>query len=1001
MSGSSLKEVFSEAPTLLDLCSGHGEAPDPHQVQLLEQQYCRSSTVSHLQDSLLLLHDRWRPQKITACIVKCTTWKQVQTILLDQEQSLNHINVAAALCHMAHLHEGNAEESMRRSNDELGRFLEHMALLISSMEGKLEGRQVANIMWAWASLGHSDKVASMLDLSLRHVHTYNSQQISNILWAVANMTATKVSQEWTTAFIEAAGRKLEEAEPQHLCNIGWSAAKLKGNLRRVWVDAFIKAASRKMSECSARDLSMLAWAVEHCGGAPGQQFWGTLVNEMQLKMTQFNCQDLLMCLWALTDQGVRMSNLVWTRALQQFALLLRSKPSTGETFVQIFGVMAKNEVPLKFVGMEMVDVLVELACSKDVKLTLDAFRLAEVVGALGSLKYEPSEKLGAILLQRTEELMEAMDLKELSHTVYGVACMNLEPKASWLEAFGSRYSEFVPLLSSEQCAEVLWAWCRLCREGTSTTLLKDVVSRVVELCESSNMHITQLEQVLPQHGNMEKGNGEESHPAGPGTGSGQALQELIDPSRDQPGPSLTLPGSLICCKDLSSIMCSLGHLCYPLPQQARQCLIRTSLALLQQSGPQELSNSIWALARLGTAGGEVEATWLNLWLSVSQDHLPDFQPIDLAQSMWALAVLRYQPGDSWFSCMLVNSYRKLTAFGPQDLSNLIWGMAHLGLTPAPAWSKQWLQVLVRRLEQTTPQQLSNCIWGMAMLKEFKLDAWQLRQILYVSFKKLPQYKPQEVSNTLWALASLNVTVDAEWLDEVIQYVESYLEDFSPKELSNVVYALGKLGAQVDAKTLHAMFKRLRLQVQDYIGVPLALSVYGLGTLGYKIDEKWLTALLLKLTRKVLGNYSHKEVNLLLQGMVLMSYKPPILLLESIIETSTEQRHSYPASCYAHMLYAFARFRFQPKEAWVEMAVDKIVGDLDSLLPSHIGMAAYGLFFSAYPLPEEVASVLVSRMEEVQDAFGPSPRRLMRAAKRRWLQKLPVISLPEAESLMKF
>lgn len=60
---------------------------------------------------------------------------------------------------------------------------------------------------------------------------------------------------------------------------------------------------------------------------------------------------------------------------------------------------------------------------------------------------------------------------------------------------------------------------------------------------------------------------------------------------------------------------------------------------------------------------------------------PPHRSQDLSNTIWALAVLKYQPSQEWWSGFERQMYSKLTDFSDRDLANLMWSLAMLDHKP--------------------------------------------------------------------------------------------------------------------------------------------------------------------------------------------------------------------------------------------------------------------------------------------------------------------------------
>ena len=92
---------------------------------------------------------------------------------------------------------------------------------------KLSAHSLANVVWAYAKLESRPKqrfLAAMAEACLVQLNTFESQGIANMLWGFAVMGHT--DKVLLAAVEEKVVSRLAHFEAQHLSNMLWSFAKL-------------------------------------------------------------------------------------------------------------------------------------------------------------------------------------------------------------------------------------------------------------------------------------------------------------------------------------------------------------------------------------------------------------------------------------------------------------------------------------------------------------------------------------------------------------------------------------------------------------------------------------------------------------------------------------------------------------------------------------------------------------------------------------------------------
>eukprot|EP00798_Chlamydomonas_sp_ICE-L_P030055 gene30055-biopygen15914 len=194
-----------------------------------------------------------------------------------------------------------------------------------------------------------------------------------------------------------------------------------------------------------------------------------------------------------------------------------------------------------------------------------------------------------------------------------------------------------------------------------------------------------------------------------------------------------------------------------------------------------LSSVLWAL---GSVGG---------WIYFAATKLPGFNAQDLSNSLWAFAKLGIED-DAFTAALLSVAERKLPGFNAQELSNSLWASAKLGIED-DAFIAALLSVAKLKLPDFEAQSLSNSLWAIANLG-IKDDAF-IAALLRVAKRKLPDFDEQALSNSLWAIAKLDIEDDA-FTAALLSVAKRKLPDFTAQALSNSLWAAAKLGIEDEA-----------------------------------------------------------------------------------------------------------------------------------------------------------------------------------------------------------
>lgn len=254
--------------------------------------------------------------------------------------------------------------------------------------------------------------------------------------------------------------------------------------------------------------------------------------------------------------------------------------------------------------------------------------------------------------------------------------------------------------------------------------------------------------------------------------------------------------------------------------------------LVRQFSSQELSNSLWGLARLaplGRGAGSVVAAARSLartLVAEASRRIESLTPQCLSNSLWAVARLGLkgtQAEEFARNCAyeLYGGSRDLASFSPQCLANVLWASAKLSVAGPGAQPARLLCAAVaaagrQRLEDFQMQELSMIAWAMAKLRgrsRSKGAAGRggagavavagpgpeafLPELAEEARRRLAECTPQGISNIAWALATADVLAHRgcqAFLVAAAAAATPRLGEFQPQAISNLLWAIGRLSA---------------------------------------------------------------------------------------------------------------------------------------------------------------------------------------------------------------
>ncbi|KAG2423547.1 hypothetical protein HXX76_015190 [Chlamydomonas incerta] len=354
--------------------------------------------------------------------------------------------------------------------------------------------------------------------------------------------------------------------------------------------------------------------------------------------------------------------------------------------------------------------------------------------------------------------------------------------------------------------------------------------------------------------------------------------------------------------------------------------------------PQEISNSLWACAKLGYCdSGHVSALAAVLLQRLADPvQLAEAKPQELVNALWALAKLRedqQQRGSGWdptaspHLATLAGAVTLLSAevghgFNPQDASNSLWACAKLGYRDSGVLLP--LAESAAALAQSMKaQELANSLWSLGALSCSEPEySPAVKALCGEALRRLQTerlaaaFMPQGLSNILIALEGLQLGGDQAALVTALA-VECAQRDFAgfePQQLSNSAWALAKMGYGLGSTPLGAK------QQQWYAAAAAAAQRAGL--MAGAIAQNWAN---------------------LLYALALVRHQPPPALLDNAGAASAMQQGN-GQNC-ANMLWALAVL--QLRHGGVEAAVCGRLGELlqsepESVAEQHLTNSLWAL-----------------------------------------------------------
>ncbi|KAJ9529562.1 hypothetical protein QJQ45_013924, partial [Haematococcus lacustris] len=243
---------------------------------------------------------RWRPETlgpegITCKVKDCTTWYHMCDTVWLYSTYFRPFHHAVLLIHLAQLGPGPTPSPVLSSNSSspveapgspyavYEELLQQLLQLCSSSIAQFSARQVANLLWACATLSSNYKGGHpmclqlfdlLLPASQRLMAANNAVELSCSVWAVARRSQPP-SPAWLASFLPAFQAAMQQggARPRELSTCCWALCELGVTPDASWQACFLAQVQSQLYRCSPRDaaqilVSCARWKVDMEAAVP-------------------------------------------------------------------------------------------------------------------------------------------------------------------------------------------------------------------------------------------------------------------------------------------------------------------------------------------------------------------------------------------------------------------------------------------------------------------------------------------------------------------------------------------------------------------------------------------------------------------------------------------------------------------------------------------------------------------------------------------------------------
>ncbi|KXZ51785.1 hypothetical protein GPECTOR_11g229 [Gonium pectorale] len=299
---------------------------------------------------------------------------------------------------------------------------------------------------------------------------------------------------------------------------------------------------------------------------------------------------------------------------------------------------------------------------------------------------------------------------------------------------------------------------------------------------------------------------------------------------------------------LASLLWSFSRLNVQPPAKWMDAFLSACASELDGFGPRDLSTLFLCFARLRY---KVAPPRLRLLLDRSKSQLGFFCGRSLSSAVNSLAHCHEDPGHEWLDAVQARAVQlgpdaftpqmKLPELEPNQLCNCLWACARLRLFPTRSWLVVFFHASFRSLRLFKPGDLAQCLWALGRLQSHPPAEW-LAAVLTRLQLTASMFSPVEVATTMWALAALGVRgqqLPGEVLALWFIATDRRLSSFRPAELVSMVWALARMGRRPDKEWSAELLKVTYHKLGAMNGWCLGVLAWSLAELGLAPPPAWV------------------------------------------------------------------------------------------------------------------------------------------------------------------
>ena len=257
-------------------------------------------------------------------------------------------------------------------------------------------------------------------------------------------------------------------------------------------------------------------------------------------------------------------------------------------------------------------------------------------------------------------------------------------------------------------------------------------------------------------------------------------------------------------------------------------LCEVAILMADEFSPQQVSNCIWAVAKVGLSitGVKIVAVLISRCMAKAYEFIPQH----VSNCLWAVATIGVSiTGEEAVHVLISRCIAKADELKVQGIANCLWAVATIGLHVT---GDKIIPVLISRCEETylelQAQHVSNCLWAFATLNLSKRSV--VHKLFVSCLARAADLTPQGAATCLWAVATLGEEFENDKVVPVLfDTCTHHVSNFDTNDLTSTFCAAAKLGVY-DPDFVQEITRMCILRVNELLPQQIAKCLWAAASL---------------------------------------------------------------------------------------------------------------------------------------------------------------------------